>query len=90
MARGRFAEAKGEYEEALRLAYEVGAYAETPFLIARLAEIAYRAGDRAGRADRAGRGERGGRPVRRAGLPGVRPADAGPDRAGREGHRPRA
>ncbi|GAB2873753.1 BTAD domain-containing putative transcriptional regulator [Streptomyces deserti] len=46
MARGRFEEAKGEYEEALRLAYEVGAYAESPFLIVRLAEIAYRAGDR--------------------------------------------
>ncbi|NUR41323.1 MAG: AfsR/SARP family transcriptional regulator, partial [Streptomyces sp.] len=46
MARGRLAEAKGEYEEALQLAYEVGAYTETPFLIARLAEIAYRAGDR--------------------------------------------
>ncbi len=47
MARSRFEEAEGEYEEALRLAYEVGAYAESPFLIARLAEIAYRAGDRA-------------------------------------------
>ncbi|MFJ8786724.1 BTAD domain-containing putative transcriptional regulator [Streptomyces sp. NPDC102476] len=46
MARGRPAEAKEEYEEALRLAYEVGAYAETPFLIARLAEVAYRTGDR--------------------------------------------
>ncbi|KUN24487.1 AfsR family transcriptional regulator [Streptomyces antibioticus] len=46
MARGRLQEAKGEYEEALQLAYEVGAYTETPFLIARLAEIAYRAGDR--------------------------------------------
>ncbi|MEU4463025.1 BTAD domain-containing putative transcriptional regulator [Streptomyces sp. NPDC024017] len=46
MARSRFEDAKGEYEEALRLAYEVGAYAESPFLIARLAEIAYRAGDR--------------------------------------------
>jgi predicted ATPase len=46
MARNRFEEAKGEYDEALRLAHEVGAYAETPFLIARLAEIAYRAGDR--------------------------------------------
>ena len=44
--RGRHEEAKGEYEEALRLAYEVGAYAETPFLMARLAELAYRAGDR--------------------------------------------
>nr|WP_206440992.1 BTAD domain-containing putative transcriptional regulator [Streptomyces scabichelini] len=47
MARGRFEEAKEEYEEALRLAREVGAWAETPFLIARLGEIAYRAGDRA-------------------------------------------
>ncbi|MFJ7151296.1 BTAD domain-containing putative transcriptional regulator [Streptomyces sp. NPDC100445] len=46
MARGRFDEARGEYEEALRLAYEVGAYAESPFLKARLAEIAYRSGDR--------------------------------------------
>ncbi|OXY88272.1 BTAD domain-containing putative transcriptional regulator [Streptomyces diastatochromogenes] len=48
MARGRFEEARGEYEEALRLAYEVGAYAESPFLMARLADIAYRSGDRAG------------------------------------------
>ncbi|MFJ8635196.1 AfsR/SARP family transcriptional regulator [Streptomyces sp. NPDC093568] len=48
MSRGRFEEAKGEYEEALRLAHEVGAYTETPFLIARLAEIAYRSGDREG------------------------------------------
>ncbi|MEI5528236.1 BTAD domain-containing putative transcriptional regulator [Streptomyces brasiliscabiei] len=46
MARGRFTEARGEYEEALRLAYEVGANAEAPFLIARLGEIAYRLGDR--------------------------------------------
>ncbi|WP_328554691.1 AfsR/SARP family transcriptional regulator [Streptomyces sp. NBC_00358] len=46
MARGRFDEAKGEYEEALRLAYEVGAYAEVPFLMARLAEIAHRSGER--------------------------------------------
>ncbi|MGN9755403.1 BTAD domain-containing putative transcriptional regulator [Streptomyces sp. SD31] len=46
MSRSRFEEAKGEYEEALRLAHEVGAYAETPFLVARLAEIAYRSGDR--------------------------------------------
>ncbi|MGV4986958.1 BTAD domain-containing putative transcriptional regulator [Streptomyces sp. NRAIS4] len=45
MARGRFDEARGEYEEALRLAYDVGAYAESPFLMARLAEIAYRSGD---------------------------------------------
>ncbi|MFI0964498.1 AfsR/SARP family transcriptional regulator [Streptomyces sp. NPDC021080] len=47
MARSRFDEAKGEYEEALRLAHEVGAYAEVPFLMARLAEIAHRAGERA-------------------------------------------
>ena len=46
MARSLFDEAKGEYEEALRLAFEVGAYAETPFLMARLAEIAYRTGER--------------------------------------------
>ncbi|WP_031164713.1 ATP-binding protein [Streptomyces durhamensis] len=45
MARGLFDEARAEYEEALRLAYEVGAYAESPFLMARLAEIAYRSGD---------------------------------------------
>ncbi|MFK0288157.1 BTAD domain-containing putative transcriptional regulator [Streptomyces sp. NPDC090499] len=57
MARGRFAAAEGEYREALRLAREVGAHAETPFLLARLAEIAFRSGDRvAARAclDRAG------------------------------------
>ncbi|MFE7069287.1 BTAD domain-containing putative transcriptional regulator [Streptomyces sp. NPDC057620] len=47
MARSRFEEAKGEFREALRLAHEVGAYAEKPFLIARLGEIAYREGDRA-------------------------------------------
>ncbi|MEW1926154.1 BTAD domain-containing putative transcriptional regulator [Streptomyces sp. NPDC088360] len=46
MARGLHEEARAEYDEALRLAYEVGAYAETPFLIVRLAEIAYREGDR--------------------------------------------
>ena len=45
IARSRFDEAKGEFEEALRLAYEVGAYAEAPFLIARLGEIAYRSGE---------------------------------------------
>ncbi|WP_440553472.1 ATP-binding protein [Streptomyces sp. SCPE 10] len=48
MARGRYAEARDEYAQALRLAYEVGAYAESPFLLARLGEIAYRAGDRDG------------------------------------------
>ncbi|WP_329322445.1 MULTISPECIES: BTAD domain-containing putative transcriptional regulator [unclassified Streptomyces] len=47
MARGLFDEAKAEYEEALRLAFEVGANAETPFLLARLAELAYRSGERA-------------------------------------------
>ncbi|GGV73124.1 hypothetical protein GCM10010277_86770 [Streptomyces longisporoflavus] len=46
MARGLHEEARAEYDEALRLAYEVGAYAETPFLIVRLAEIAFREGDR--------------------------------------------
>ncbi|MBO1338089.1 AfsR/SARP family transcriptional regulator [Streptomyces sp. VRA16 Mangrove soil] len=46
MGRGRYTEARGEYEEALRLAYEVGAYAETPFLMVRIAEIHYREGDR--------------------------------------------
>ncbi|MEU7686363.1 AfsR/SARP family transcriptional regulator, partial [Streptomyces spectabilis] len=46
MVRGHHADARGEYEEALRLADEVGAHAETPFLLARLAEIAYRDGDR--------------------------------------------
>ncbi|MFI1441196.1 AfsR/SARP family transcriptional regulator [Streptomyces fructofermentans] len=51
MARSRFDEAKGEFEEALRLAYEVGAYAEAPFFIARLGEIAYRVGDRAAALD---------------------------------------
>ncbi|MEW2525408.1 BTAD domain-containing putative transcriptional regulator [Streptomyces sp. NPDC047071] len=47
MSRGHHAEARREYEEALRLAHEVGAHAETTFLIARIAEIAYREGDRA-------------------------------------------
>ncbi|MEU9706636.1 BTAD domain-containing putative transcriptional regulator [Streptomyces sp. NPDC047981] len=45
MIRGRFAEAAEAYEEALGLAREVGAHAESPFLIARLAELAYRSGD---------------------------------------------
>ncbi|MFL4905346.1 BTAD domain-containing putative transcriptional regulator [Streptomyces sp. MMS24-I2-30] len=48
LARGRFEEARSEYEEALRLAREVGAWAESPFLVSRLAEIAYRSGDREG------------------------------------------
>ncbi|MEU3522766.1 BTAD domain-containing putative transcriptional regulator [Streptomyces sp. NPDC038707] len=48
MARGRFDEARAEYEEGLRLAHEVGADTEAPFLLARLAEIRYRCGDRDG------------------------------------------
>ncbi|MEV1062677.1 BTAD domain-containing putative transcriptional regulator [Streptomyces sp. NPDC050263] len=51
MARGRFAEAEREYREALRLAHEVGAYTEAPFLIARLGEIAFRSGDVGGAMD---------------------------------------
>ncbi|MFF3455824.1 BTAD domain-containing putative transcriptional regulator [Streptomyces sp. NPDC002730] len=47
MMRGRYAESRIAYEEALALAREVGAYAEAPFLIARLAELTYRAGDTA-------------------------------------------
>ncbi|MFB7515851.1 BTAD domain-containing putative transcriptional regulator [Streptomyces sp. NPDC056144] len=45
--RGRHEEAGTAYEEALRLAREVGAHAETPFLLARLAELSYREGDMA-------------------------------------------
>ncbi|MGW3954136.1 BTAD domain-containing putative transcriptional regulator [Streptomyces sp. NPDC004752] len=48
LARGRFEEARTEYEEALRLAHEVGAWAESPFLVSRLAEVAYSSGDLAG------------------------------------------
>ncbi|MEU4494988.1 BTAD domain-containing putative transcriptional regulator [Streptomyces sp. NPDC023998] len=47
MMRGRYDEARAAYEEALALAREVGAHAEAPFLIARLAELAFRAGDTA-------------------------------------------
>ncbi|MFE7517451.1 ATP-binding protein, partial [Streptomyces sp. NPDC057540] len=43
--RGRHAEAGEAYEEALGLAREVGAHAEAPFLLARLAELSYRTGD---------------------------------------------
>ncbi|MFG2640771.1 ATP-binding protein [Streptomyces sp. NPDC048370] len=45
MMRGRYTEAAEAYEEALALAREVGAHAEPPFLIARLAELSYRSGD---------------------------------------------
>ncbi|MFE7111395.1 ATP-binding protein [Streptomyces sp. NPDC057575] len=45
--RGRFTQARTAYEEALLLSREVGAYAEAPFLLARVAELAYRTGDMA-------------------------------------------
>ncbi|MFC9754395.1 ATP-binding protein [Streptomyces sp. NPDC056921] len=45
--RGRFTRARTAYEEALLLSREVGAYAEAPFLLARVAELAYRTGDMA-------------------------------------------
>ncbi|WP_406343360.1 ATP-binding protein [Streptomyces sp. NBC_00648] len=45
MMRGLPAQARPEYEEALGLAREVGAHAEAPFLLARIAELTYRAGD---------------------------------------------
>ncbi|MEU8704377.1 BTAD domain-containing putative transcriptional regulator [Streptomyces sp. NPDC048565] len=45
MTRGRYEEARAAYQEALALAREIGAHAEAPFLIARLAELSYRAGD---------------------------------------------
>ncbi|TVL92655.1 BTAD domain-containing putative transcriptional regulator [Streptomyces sp. SAJ15] len=44
-AYGRYAEARGSYEEALRLARELGAHTETPFLITRLADLACHEGD---------------------------------------------
>ncbi|WP_328537971.1 ATP-binding protein [Streptomyces sp. NBC_00344] len=45
MARGHWERTREAFEEALRLAREVGAHAEAPFLIARLAELSYRTGD---------------------------------------------
>ncbi|MFH8514214.1 ATP-binding protein [Streptomyces gelaticus] len=45
--RGRFTQARTAYEEALLLSREVGAHAEAPFLLARLAELAHRTGDMA-------------------------------------------
>ncbi|MET9609666.1 BTAD domain-containing putative transcriptional regulator [Streptomyces sp. NPDC006512] len=45
LSHGRYAEARTEYEECLRLAREVGAHIEAPFAIARIAETAYCAGD---------------------------------------------
>ncbi|MFE0719162.1 ATP-binding protein, partial [Streptomyces sp. NPDC058892] len=44
-SRGRYAEARTEFEECLRLAREVGDHGEVPFAIARIAEAAYSAGD---------------------------------------------
>ncbi|MEV7727297.1 BTAD domain-containing putative transcriptional regulator [Streptomyces sp. NPDC087917] len=45
LSRGRYDEARTEYEDCLRLAHEVGAHIEAPFAIARIAEAAYCAGD---------------------------------------------
>nr|WP_202446312.1 BTAD domain-containing putative transcriptional regulator [Streptomyces sp. SID4941] len=45
MTRGRYDEARSAYQEALQLAREVGAHAEEPFLLGRLAELHYQAGD---------------------------------------------
>ncbi|MGW0753758.1 ATP-binding protein [Streptomyces sp. NPDC002587] len=45
LSRGRYDQARAEYEECLRLAREVGAHIEAPFAIARLAETAFCAGD---------------------------------------------
>ncbi|KIF68762.1 AfsR family transcriptional regulator, partial [Streptomyces sp. AcH 505] len=47
MARGQYDAAEESYRQALRFAREVGAHAEAPFLLARLAELAFRAGDTA-------------------------------------------
>ncbi|MGW7462561.1 BTAD domain-containing putative transcriptional regulator [Streptomyces sp. NPDC054797] len=44
-SRGRYADARAEYEECLRLAREVGAHVEAPYAIARIAEVAYCAGE---------------------------------------------
>ncbi|MEU2245987.1 BTAD domain-containing putative transcriptional regulator [Streptomyces sp. NPDC019224] len=57
MMRGRYAEARAAYEEALLLAREVGAHAEAPFLLARLAELSYRTGDLADAHQRLDRSE---------------------------------
>ncbi|MFE3644636.1 BTAD domain-containing putative transcriptional regulator [Streptomyces sp. NPDC059169] len=45
MMRGRYEEAHAAYAESLELAREVGAHSEAPFLLARMAELGYRAGD---------------------------------------------
>ncbi|MFE5807484.1 ATP-binding protein [Streptomyces sp. NPDC056491] len=51
LSRGRYADARAEFEECLRLAREVGARVEAPFAIARIADTAYRAGDIEGAAE---------------------------------------
>ncbi|MFJ8979226.1 tetratricopeptide repeat protein [Streptomyces sp. NPDC102282] len=45
MTRGRYEESRAAYQEALALAREVGAHGEEPFLLGRLAELSYQAGD---------------------------------------------
>ncbi|WP_405921556.1 ATP-binding protein [Streptomyces sp. NBC_00122] len=45
LSRGRYDQARAEYEECLRLAREVGAHTEAPFALARLAEGAFCAGN---------------------------------------------
>ncbi|WP_406393429.1 ATP-binding protein [Streptomyces sp. NBC_00887] len=45
MMRGRYDESRVAYQEALELAREVGAHAEAPFLLGRLAELDYLTGD---------------------------------------------
>ncbi|WP_327289589.1 BTAD domain-containing putative transcriptional regulator [Streptomyces sp. NBC_01198] len=45
MARGDYAAARADLEAAHRLGRELGAIAEAAFLVARLSEVAYRAGD---------------------------------------------
>lgn len=45
MMRGRYEESRAAYQDALELAREVGAHAEVPFLLGRLAELDYRTGD---------------------------------------------
>ncbi|WP_030225643.1 BTAD domain-containing putative transcriptional regulator [Streptomyces lavendulae] len=45
LSRGRYDEARAEYEECLRLAREVGAHTEVPFALARIAEAVYSGGD---------------------------------------------
>ncbi|MFD5425256.1 ATP-binding protein [Streptomyces sp. NPDC127084] len=45
VVRGRFDDARAAFSEALQLAREVGAHAEAPFLVARLADLDLRRGD---------------------------------------------